>query len=190
MQAFLLAGVAAAGAAVAVVREGSELAPTIVAALPRRQRRRRRRRRFTAVAALMTFVGRLQETVTIWRPAAWPNTTRALRPLAKQRSYSAEKSAVEQILSGRGHPSPSTHGWPPAPWPSNPPNKEKPRPQRGGNKCSEVCEADNERINSRVFAVNGISPYLAAFPAPTTATQPPHQDVGKNAAAVRDDLCC
>jgi hypothetical protein len=55
-----------------------------------------------------------------------------------------------------------------------------------GKKCSEVCEADNRQINGRIFAVNGLLPCLVTFPPPTTATQPPHLDVGKNAAAVRD----
>jgi hypothetical protein len=55
-------------------------------------------------------------------------------------------------------------------------------------KSSEVCEADNRRINGRIFAVNGLLPCLAAFPPPPTATQPPHLDVGKNEAAVRDDI--
>ncbi len=55
-------------------------------------------------------------------------------------------------------------------------------------KSSEVCEADNRQINGRIFAVNGLLPSLAAFPPTPTAAQPPppHLDVGKNAAAVRD----
>ncbi len=32
--------------------------------------------------------------------------------------------------------------------------------------------------------------WLAAFPPPPTATQPPHLDVGEYAAAVRDRLYC
>jgi hypothetical protein len=88
----LPAGVATAGAAVAVESGRSELAQKVVADLPRRQRRRRR---FIAVASLITVVGRLQETVAIWRPEMWLNTTRAFRPLARQRSCSAVKSAVE-----------------------------------------------------------------------------------------------
>jgi hypothetical protein len=36
------------------------------------------------------------------------------------------------------------------------------------------------------MAVNGLSPCLSAFPPPPTATQPPHLDVGENAAAGRE----
>ncbi len=53
---------------------------------------------------LVTDVGRLQETVAIWIPATWLKTTRALRPLAKQRSYSAVKSAV--VTAGVGQTGP------------------------------------------------------------------------------------
>ncbi len=55
-------------------------------------------------------------------------------------------------------------------------------------KCSEVCEADNQRINGRIFAVNGLLPCLAALTPPPTATQPPLLDMGKNAAVVRDGV--
>ncbi len=51
-----------------------------------------------------------------------------------------------------------------------------------------VCEADNRQINRRIFAMNGLSTCLAAVPPPLTATQPPHLDVGENAAAVRDGI--
>ncbi len=44
-----------------------------VAALPRLRRRRWRQLR---------RVGKKDETVNIWRPAAWLNTTRAFKPLA------------------------------------------------------------------------------------------------------------
>ncbi len=96
-----------AGAAVAVVGEQTVLAPTVVAARPRR--RRRWRRRLLAVAAIMDVVGRLHVTVTTCRPAAWPNTTRAFKPLARQRSYNAEKSALETSGCGVGQTGPSTH---------------------------------------------------------------------------------
>jgi hypothetical protein len=38
--------------------------------------------------------GKLQETVNIWRPAAWLNTTQAFKPLPKHLSYSAVNSAA------------------------------------------------------------------------------------------------
>ncbi len=38
--------------------------------------------------------GKPQETDNIWRPAAWLKTTRAFKPLAKHRSYSAVNSAA------------------------------------------------------------------------------------------------
>jgi hypothetical protein len=60
----------------------------------------------------VTDVGRLQETVAIWIPATWLKTTRALRPLAKQRSYSAEKSAVETAGVGQTGPSTLAHAPP------------------------------------------------------------------------------
>jgi hypothetical protein len=47
------------------------------------------------VAAVAEDVGRLHVTVMTCIPAAWLNTTRAFKPLARQRSYSAVKSAVE-----------------------------------------------------------------------------------------------
>ncbi len=56
----------------------------------------------------MVIVGRLQEMVMTWRPAAWLKTTHAFRPLARQRSYSAEKSAVETAGCGVGQAGPST----------------------------------------------------------------------------------
>jgi hypothetical protein len=50
--------------------------------------------------------GRLQETVAVWSPATWLKITRALKPLAKQRSYSDWKSAVD--IAGVGQAGPST----------------------------------------------------------------------------------
>jgi hypothetical protein len=88
VQGFLPAGVATAGAAVAVEGGWAELTPKVEVALQRR--RWRRRFRFAAMAELGTDVGRLQETMAIWIPATWLKTTRAFRLLAKQRSYSAE----------------------------------------------------------------------------------------------------
>jgi hypothetical protein len=69
------------------------------------------------VAALVTDDGRLQdgrlqETVAIWRPATWLKITRAFKPLAKQRSYSAEKSAVETAGVGQTGPSTLAHAPP------------------------------------------------------------------------------
>ncbi len=60
----------------------------------------------------MTDVGRLQETVAIWIPATWLKTTRALRPLAKQHSYSTEKSALETAGVGQTGPSTLVHAPP------------------------------------------------------------------------------
>jgi hypothetical protein len=45
-------------------------------------------------------IGKLQDTVTTWTPVAWLNTTLAFSPLARQRSYNAEKSAVESACGG------------------------------------------------------------------------------------------
>jgi Icc-related predicted phosphoesterase len=45
-------------------------------------------------------VGRLQDTMTTCTPLAWLNTMHAFRPLARQRLYSAEKSAVETAGGG------------------------------------------------------------------------------------------
>ncbi len=53
--------------------------------------------------------GRLQEPVAIWRPAMWLKITRAFKPLAKQPSYSAEKSAVETAGVGQTGPSMLAH---------------------------------------------------------------------------------
>ncbi len=89
------AGAAEDMAAVTVEGERTIFASVAVAARPRRRRRRRRWWRFLAVAAIADVVGRLQVMVTTWRPAAWLNTTRAFRPFARQRSYNAEKSALE-----------------------------------------------------------------------------------------------
>ncbi len=84
-----------AGAAVAVEGERAVLASTVVVARPRRRRRQRRRWRLLAVAAIADVVGRLHVMVATWRPAVWLNTTHAFKPFARQRSYSAEKSALE-----------------------------------------------------------------------------------------------
>jgi hypothetical protein len=54
-------------------------------------------------------VGRLHVTVTTCRLAAWLNTTRVFKPLARQRSYSAEKSALETAGCGVGQTGPSAH---------------------------------------------------------------------------------
>jgi hypothetical protein len=56
----------------------------------------------------VVIVGRLQEMVTTWRPAAWLKTMRAFRPLARQCSNSAENSAVETVSCGVGQAGPST----------------------------------------------------------------------------------
>jgi hypothetical protein len=47
------------------------------------------------VVATANDAGRLHVTVMNCVPAEWLNTKRAFRPLARHRSYSAEKSAVE-----------------------------------------------------------------------------------------------
>ncbi len=60
------------------------------------------------MAALVGVVGRLQVMVTTWRPAAWLNTTRAFKPFAIQRSYKAEKSALETAGCGVGQAGVST----------------------------------------------------------------------------------
>jgi hypothetical protein len=58
--------------------------------------------------------GKLQETDNIWRPAAWLKTTRAFKPLAKHRSYSAINSAAMtagcggRVCSTARAPSPRT----------------------------------------------------------------------------------
>jgi hypothetical protein len=106
----LPAGLTTVGATgtTAVAGDRSEFAPTVLAVRPHHQWWRRRQRRFSAVAAVVVALGRLQEMVTTWRPAAWLNTTRALRPLAIQRSYSTEKSAVETAGCGVGQTGPST----------------------------------------------------------------------------------
>ncbi len=104
----MLAGVAVAGAAVAVEGQQFELAPKVVTSWPRRRQGRRQRQRFPAVASVVVAVGRLLETVTTRRPAVWLNTTRAFRPFARQRSYSAEKSVVETAGCGVGQAGPST----------------------------------------------------------------------------------
>jgi hypothetical protein len=46
--------------------------------------------------------------VATWRPAAWLNTTQAFKPFARQRSYNAEKSALETACCGVGQAGPST----------------------------------------------------------------------------------
>jgi hypothetical protein len=108
IQAFPPAGVAMAGARAApagamITGEGRRagLAPTTQAARPCGRRRWRQQQRLKAVAAaVMVDVGRLQDMLMTCTPAAWLNTTRALNPLARQRSYSAEKSVVETAGSG------------------------------------------------------------------------------------------
>ncbi len=88
-------GAATAEAAVYVEGTPTVLLPAVAAARPRR--RRRRRRCLTTVAAVAEGVGRLHVTVMTCKPAAWLNTTRAFKPLARQRSYSAVKSALETV---------------------------------------------------------------------------------------------
>ncbi len=56
----------------------------------------------------MDVVGRLHMMVMTWVPVAWLNTTRAFKPLDIQRSYSAEKSALETAGCGVGQTGPST----------------------------------------------------------------------------------
>ncbi len=48
----------------------------------------------------MVDVGKLQDTVTTWTPAVWLNTTCSFGPLARQGSFSAEKSEVETAGGG------------------------------------------------------------------------------------------
>ncbi len=103
VQAFPLSGVATAGPGIALVwaemigdgwRAG--LAPSVRVARPRRQRQWRRRRRLAAVAtAVMDGRGKLQVTVVTCVSAAWLKIMQVLSLLARQRSYNAEKSAVE-----------------------------------------------------------------------------------------------
>jgi hypothetical protein len=50
----------------------------------------------------LVAVGRLQDMVMLWMPAAWLNIRRAFKPLARQRSYSDEKSALETAGCGVG----------------------------------------------------------------------------------------
>ncbi len=95
MVALFPAGAAEAVAAVAVEGERTVLASTVVAARPRCRRRRHRRWRFLAVVAIADVVGRLHVMVATWKPAVWLNTKRAFKPFARQRSYNAEKSALE-----------------------------------------------------------------------------------------------
>jgi hypothetical protein len=86
------AGTAARGTVEGVFR--ARAAGAAVAALPRLQWRRWRRRRLPAAAEVSAGTGKLQETVNVWRPAAWLNTTRAFKPQAKHLSYSAVNSAA------------------------------------------------------------------------------------------------
>jgi hypothetical protein len=65
-----------------------------VAALPRLRRCRWQRRRFPAAAADPAGTGKMHVRDRVWRPAAWLKATRALRPLAKHRSYSSINSAA------------------------------------------------------------------------------------------------
>ncbi len=65
-----------------------------------------------AAAEVSAGTGKLQETVNIWRPATWLNTTRAFKPLAKHLSYSAVNSAAMKAgccagLEGFGAHAPS-----------------------------------------------------------------------------------
>ncbi len=94
------AGTTTAGTAFIGVGKWTVLARAVLATRPRRQRQWRQRRRLPAVVAAVVDIGRLQDTVTTWTPVAWLNTTLAFSPLARQRSYNAEKSAVETAGGG------------------------------------------------------------------------------------------
>ncbi len=64
--------------------------------------RPRRRRRIPAATEVSAGAGKLQDTDSTWRPAAWLKTTRAFKPLARHRSYSAKNSvAMPAGCSGR-----------------------------------------------------------------------------------------
>jgi hypothetical protein len=78
-----------------VTRAGASGA--VVAALPRFRQRRWRRRRFPAAAADPAGTGKMHDRDRVWHPAAWLKATRALRPLAKHRSYSAVNSAAVTV---------------------------------------------------------------------------------------------
>jgi hypothetical protein len=65
-----------------------------VAARPRLRWQRWRRRRLPVAAEVSAGAEKLHETVKVCRPSAWLNTTRAFKPLARHRSYSAVKSAA------------------------------------------------------------------------------------------------
>jgi hypothetical protein len=52
------------------------------------------RRRLPVEAEVSAGAGKVNKTVNIWCPAVWLNTTRAFKPLARHRSYSAVKSAA------------------------------------------------------------------------------------------------
>ncbi len=95
-----LAGVAKAGAAFIGVGKWTILAHAVLATRPRCQQQWCRRRRLPAVVVAVVDIGKLQDTVTTWTPVAWLNMTRAFSPLARQRSYNAEKSTVETAGGG------------------------------------------------------------------------------------------
>jgi hypothetical protein len=87
----------------------------VVVALPRLQRRQWRRRRFPAMAVDSAGAGKVHDSDSVWRPGAWLKTTRAFRPLAEHRSYSAVKSAAVtagccsgRVFSTTHDPSPLT----------------------------------------------------------------------------------
>jgi hypothetical protein len=65
-----------------------------------RPRLLRRRRRLPAVAVDVVEAGRMHVTVTVCKPAAWFNTTRAFSPLSMHCSYKAEKSAADMDGGG------------------------------------------------------------------------------------------
>jgi hypothetical protein len=73
---------------------------------PHLRRRRWRLRCFPAAAADPAGVGKVHDSDRVWRPAAWLKRTRAFKPLARHRSYSAVKSAavaVDEYFSPRTH---------------------------------------------------------------------------------------
>jgi hypothetical protein len=96
----------AVGAAVGDVA-GTGTSGAAVAALlcprPRLRRWRWRQRRLLAAAVEPAGTGKVHDSDKVWQPAAWLKMTRAFRPLARHRSYSAVKSAAETAgcCSGR-----------------------------------------------------------------------------------------
>jgi hypothetical protein len=121
--------------------------------------------------AILVAVGRLQDRVTLWIPAAWLNIRRAFKPLARQRSYSAEKSALETAGCGVG---PAGAGCvvgqagPPAPAHMSPLTT-----------LAHVAVGETREVGGREGACNGWHP---ASPAGSPAT--PEEGVGGGARRV------